>query len=1425
MLQTRDLLRRLRHLFSGRSVLVSDFDIRISDFVLRAVPALLLLLSPAACAGAELECLGRRFVPDGGFYHVASGRHGFFIPRLDAGARLQLYLKNTGAAPLEVRGLRIAGKPFEELPPVPIGRHNPDSKWWLLWPNPIPPGAVATLRLRIADLEAIPEGPVQIDLLGADRVETFHVPRQTSPLWLPFIGFSADLKRVTIYAANRGDTAIRLTAGSVHIDASPTPAALPETEIQPGGVVPLILDLAEPLVAGRETFFQVAAKDGQTACGAIRVFPSRFGVTLWDGHVRLDEDDARRHHIDRDVPGDNHVVDEPIGNRVPTMALRDRILGLLRKTPERPLLVQYSGYEENLIYADMADVHMTHHGNTEQDLSLYLTWPKPIWYLPQNAWGRKEGIGKPEHWYPLEDLGREALEGIAHGAKNIQWFVYANLWDQGYERRGGHDFGRIFQDFFMPGAIGNPVLWDRVGRISGVLQVVGPYLAVSCPLPPKINPQGIEVTTLVSGTDKAVVVLVDHRTPTAFYKQTQPVQRQQVLYGQTVRVGVPRYVRATHAFAVDPLAGVVPIEAKAAPGEWELHVPEISGAAIIVLGNTGDGATLKQAWDERSRTFCSSDDARRTLRFASAEHPAAPWRAPECSYRVACHATNQGSQPAAVLSGPIGLPLRRHVDPLSVRVYEVAGPRAQAVPFHAEVEKAFEDFSQGEIERRFEFHPTPKGKPQLWRHVLDGNRLVSYGRAPQEKTQVWYKVAPKDPQPWGQGPWVPIEFGALRFEINRRGCPHMLVLNVQFDFDGDGREDGGLGYWDFHGPEVVQIQRLDESWERVELDLHHAFRARWPDRALAGRYKFWFQVILRPNSPEGEYGWSLRHVSVGGGRLTVKPAQPLAPRESRDFEVYFDLKANRKLPGTASVFAPAAGTVPIFAPAEMGLSPSEGPKIERSPSRDPAPAQTGLPASKGSETCNESPLADPSLAGRGAPCPFETSAPQPAGVAVRVDGKRISAMADAVGSGLFLRWIDATGSVRFQQFLPAASDRRREFHLPAASSPDHMLCAVPVQPGGEGALFCFDGRGKRLSPQDRLRETKALRVAWSQPADEPVWSLGSTPDGDQFLVAQGKSVRLLARDGTPLWTKDYPGRVFYAVFSQDHSRVYVATNLEEPRQVAYPEAHVLAYDRHGKQLWKHKVGQTVFALAGGFSDQGLALARYDGRVFRLGPDGQVLWDAPGGSFYTWDIQPLADGGMLLTGTSGLVRLDPNGKPLRRFPGKDHAMTGASTPDAGLLALGGFRLHLADGEGREIAAPYLGRFVRTLRIAPDGQHVACGSCDGQLSLVDRSGQVLWTRSNPASYVTAVEFLPHAKGLVAAREVFDYAPATMWRFRDQVEAYDLAGNLLWQHDGPWRTRSPSMNRFVLSSDGRRLLLAAGGDVRLMELPGKDAQRKSE
>lgn len=1319
-----------------------------------------------APAAEPLRLLGSRLTRDGDFPYGKDHPLGTFVPRLDMGGRIHLYFQNTSQVPFEITTLSINGKKWDEIPAIPIGGHFPDSKWWMLWPNPVPTGEVATLRVRLQDLDVLGKEKTTVELAGKEGSQSFTVPLADSPLWMPSIGFSEDLAKVIVYAANSGSKPIILAeGGGVAIDGTNLKGTLPQAELKPGESVSIAIQLEKPLIEGRETIFQIKATGGETACGALRVFPSRFSVTLWGvGTPSMDRMDLTNHGISLDVPGSLVFQDEPIGCRVSPMALRDRIIESFRKHLGRPVMVQCSGYEENLLYCDMADISTTH-DHLDEDLSLFLTWPKPICFLSWGAWGRKEGVGKAEYWFPQENHRYEAFKGVAHGARHNQWFSDVNLWEQGYGRGGGIDWARTFQDFYMPQATGNPVEWDRVGRISTALQVAGLYLAQSAPYQRTTNEQKIEITTLASGVAKAVVILVDHRTLAGrhstpkFYRQAAAESQQQILYNQKVRASIPRHVKATHAFCIDPFAGVLPVQIQTvASGEVELSVEEIEGAVLMVLGDTNDGEVLRAGWEKRGRTVSPCDDARATALAAGVRKPEAPWHATECQYRLKLDVTNPATVDTSSIIGAVPFPKERHVNPDSVRVFEIAKGKPLAVPFYLETERVYEDFSNPDIAKRLDISVQgSKEEKSFLRYTLEKGVLTFACRKLSATNQIAYFVRFKEPQPWGTSPWIPYDFGLLALDIERNRCSTEFHVCLSWDNNVDGEVEASSGWVNCIGR--VASEDLGGGWMRYYFDAEKSFREALPNQNYGGQYDLKIAIVHQVGGRPEEMSWSIRRIAVMGGRLALKPQQPFKVGEKKRFELYFNLKENG-----------SSKPSPLF---------------------DKAVAEGAVRAEIAAQEIESS------------------------GVSAKVSGKKVNVTTDADVPSLFLRHITGDGTVQFQKILSPVSARQFKASLPAALQANDVLACVPVQPGGEGVTFCFGPGGNLLDGLEGL-ERKVVPARWTIPTERIPWSVDMTPDARQILVGYANSVRLVNADGTLAWEQKYPGRVFYAYFRKDHTRVYVAANLKETPRVDYPEAHVFCYDLQGKELWKHKVGETIFDLATDFADNGLAFSRWNGNVVRMGLDGKVLWDAHSGNFYTSMLQPLADGRIIAAGLNGTMVLGTDGK-IQGRAGVDKgapSITGTANADASLLVTAGNRVNFCQG-GKIVTSVPAGRFPRVIRFSPDGQFLACGSCDGVFKLLKPTGEELWEKTDRSSYVTWIDFLPKGQGVVVAREIFDYRPATMWLFRDVTEAYNLAGKVLWCHEGPWRTREPSMNRFVLSPDGSAMVLATGGDVRFVDL----------
>ncbi|MBD3393363.1 MAG: hypothetical protein GF418_14650, partial [Chitinivibrionales bacterium] len=507
------------------------------------------LVSVCACF-ARLELVGTRLMPMRDF--DANGPDH---------ARLFLYVRNTGGSAsisdYAIDGTRHGGMPDAA---APVG-NIPTTRWWMCWPNPVGSGDITTVQIHLVNrAQTLGSSGTShtVTLYHGGGSTDFTVTPAATDLWMPFVAFSDNLKHVTVYAGNRGSSAITLASGGgIKINSASASGTMPSSTVEPGDVVPIAVSLSSALEGGSHVLFELAAQGGARCLGSMRAIPSTYGVSFWQ-FGDYDQRDLQAHFIDTDIPGSANFQDEPIGSGVPPQQLADRVVQALDGGRTSPIMIQLTGQEENRIYCGMADIAMTHHENPDQDLSLFLTWPRPIWYLPQNAWGRMENLNwQKENWYRLEDLHRQAFQGLGHGAKNTQWFTYQNLWQQGYGFGGGGEVARTHQDMSMPGAVGNPVLWDRVGRVSAVCQILEPYLKNSAPGKRYVDNNGLEVSTIVSANGaNAVIVLVDNATERAFYLESQSTRSQTVFTDVTVEARVPGYLSASRAYLVDPFEGI-----------------------------------------------------------------------------------------------------------------------------------------------------------------------------------------------------------------------------------------------------------------------------------------------------------------------------------------------------------------------------------------------------------------------------------------------------------------------------------------------------------------------------------------------------------------------------------------------------------------------------------------------------------------------------------------------------------------------------------------------------------------------------------------------------------------------------------------------------------------------------------------------------
>ena len=991
-------------------------------------------LLAVALAGAvtaqELRVTGARLTPDADFYAHGHGVHTTFLGDHLDGGRLLVLFSNDGEVPITPVGVSLAGRDFDEFTDAAILNGDiPSVNWWSVEPATVAPGEMGSLRVRLLDLNDIGEreGELELSLRTDQGSATLTLSPESSPLWIPYAAFLTDsdgmMTEAVVYLGNSGSQPLTLADdGGVSIGGVAAVGTIPEPRLEPGLTVPVRVTLPRPLRPGSWVTLEVRPHDQPPAIASLRAFPADFGVSFWQVGTspNLTDPSFQTHSISLDTPGATVLQDEPFTGRVAPDEVLRRIRTTQLNAPQNPVMLQLTSYEENLIYSDMSDITLTHVGEVEQDLSLFMSWPKPIWYMPFNAWAQIEGLGLEEAWRPLEDLTRQALGGIARGAKHIQWFTYWNLWEQGFGRGGASETTRTHPDIFLFGAVGNPVLLDRVGRISRTLEAAREFLSVSAPYHRERTGVGVEVATLLSGMDRAVVVLIDRRTPPPFYTQQDPDWQPLRLGDLQIEAALPRFVVAERAFLIDPLTGIheLPLE-RLDEERVALQVPELNAAALIVVGDETDGQRLRQAWRTPSRE--TSENVAVSAIASSRSVPELPWIYPESRYRFPVTITNPGPSARLLLSFDLPWPNGVPIDPDSIRVVEMSDGVATPVSFSAEPSSVYAVFGD-ERGDTMALSDNPRFG-DLYSGGLTGEGFENtYQSHPSERYA--YGLGVVNDGSWGRDGWIATSYTRLSLETRdleatRNAKAQRLILD--FDLDLDGVRDESVALFLVRQPSEVLV----DGWTRFDIDVEAALRTRRPDlTTIQGAWRPWFQTEVFPSPDPRPSTWTLRRMTAERNtRIALQPSAALGPGATASYAVYFDRLDNGPVSRSSH-------------------------KLPRLPSSSPQPSLAG----------------DLEIAG----------------AEVSLAGDLLSISTQANERAVLVKHIDDQGRLLQQVILRPENGSYPPLQLARRPGPDDLIVATVIQPGGVGHPFSFTAGGDLLR-YDQLPSTETLPSRWTPP--------------------------------------------------------------------------------------------------------------------------------------------------------------------------------------------------------------------------------------------------------------------------------------------------------------------------------------------------------
>lgn len=1317
-----------------------------------------LLMCAGSAYGLSADLIGHRLEPDSFVPGSSSAFNKAYQSSIKSGGRLHVYFRNTSGSSIKVSDIRINGTPFAYLPDEKRGDFFDHTTWWMGWPETVPNGETGAIWMRLKDIAAtLGSGNITFTLVcNAGNID-FTFDPEPSDLWIPFVGFMKNQRGFVVFVGNRGDSAITLpSGGGLELNGQAVSGTLPTTTIQPGDTVPIEISTSY-YSKGTPMIFKVTSQDGQhMAAGHQRIFPAQFGVTCWFDDNGWDERDATNHFIDLEMNGIDRFKDEPTGHREdPRDPFATDILDAWDSDPTEVRMIQLTEYEENLIFSGMADAHMSHRGPKEQDCALQMSWPNPVWYLPQNAWARGETWMARENWYPLEDMRFQAFRAVGQGAKNIQWFSYVNLWEQGYGRGGGADLGRTHQDDMMMGAGGNPVIWERIGRVSGTLQLLRDYWDVSAPAYRDVDDHRIEINSVLLDDNKLISVLADSRTP--FTKMDQAVGTdewpQQILYNYPVSIRKPSFVEPTRALLIDPYKGVQSLTIAANNStNVVVVVPEIDTAAIILLGDSSDESALQAAWANMQDKFSDVDNLKATLLARTSSATSRKWLAPDRHYRVRVAVTNIAGWSASVLGLPMDLPLNRTISSNSVRVFEVTPTSTNEVSFFYEPEQSVENF-EGNVISRVSGSPNP---PAGYYQFTQSNGALHVNAPITSRNRKNIYLDFSSPS-WGKGRWISSEFKGVRIDGRFgtfSGAKNIMTI-LDFDKDGNGSVDGSVTL--YYLAEILERNGAD-GWTEYMIDVEEQFAERYPGEEFRGQWKLRYLTALYANSFVDEQ-YSFREITACcADTVRVRPSGGTLPaRQSRWYEVYFDVAENGPH-SRSGYWDESLRGASVFADATSHALP-----IER--------AGTVVMASPGSAALQ-----------------FSTS------VSV---------------SNLYVRHLATNGAFVAERMLSPSGSRSFSTTMPRALLEGETVAVVPVEASHEGGVFLYDASGIPVGAH-----TPNVNQEWARTFDDESYSIDMTKDGNIIAVAHGNVLSLYDKGGTNFWQTSYEGRTAFVEFSPDEQWLYVAANRSSDHFNSSNWKIMKIPATGGSEIWSSTAGSGVVAYPGRtildmkvFPDGGVGYAEWNGYCVRLSQGGNRIWSRNVG-FYANGLSPRTNGAAVLGPFDArLVDEYGNSQATADFGGAGNAVGAAE--NGGLWAAAGNTL-MVYSNSTKLAEHYIGRYVRKIEVSSNGTYLAAGTADGVFALLDGQGNLLWQKEKNNSYISDIELLPDGSGVAFAREVFDYSQPHQWRFRDVIEAYYWNGEQRWHQEGPWHDQ-PFMSQFSLNSNGTYMAVLSDGHVR--------------
>ena len=599
------------------------------------VCAVLMILMVSACTVPPLLR-----APDGPLY--AS----YYVPdAIPYAGNIHVYLRNPSQEPLTVTSISMDGKTIGKIWLTDESFLGPDVReeyikvvndqlaWYRVWPNPVPPGGVAEVILRLMPKACEAPRHELAFAFAAHEPLTVAVPMRPPASTLEYVALSAGLDAVHIYARGQEEKPVRLSR--VEIDGRPA-----EAEIHPvfSGFSYAKVELTKPWERG--SFHCVAVRAGRERRAAlIRALPTppplgimgnvsdreaeQYANHLFDANLAFtsvgssvydtldkhgltgayiyyrrlkpgekkyepvfyDRPQALGHVNGRDSLWAYFLEDEPDGRYHLTSLPRAGISRDVERAnqfcrifdPEHPtyLQINHGGYPRNMyVYSQIPDYVCTH---------AYALGTDAVVKSTQDHVAHTQAASRPRPFYYLNCGYCRRGKGRAHEPDEMRLEVHTAL----------ACGAKSFQWYPAHGDVGllkHPKMWNAVGEMNGVLHQVLPLVSIGMPVgQPTVEGGNILGSTILCGDKAMVVVLVNKdfsASPEKF--EIRPVRVK-------VSVRLPRFMTAAGVCTVHFPRGLPDRPAKIDGSNVEFSVNVGAGAIAVIYADESVFEQMRQA--------------------------------------------------------------------------------------------------------------------------------------------------------------------------------------------------------------------------------------------------------------------------------------------------------------------------------------------------------------------------------------------------------------------------------------------------------------------------------------------------------------------------------------------------------------------------------------------------------------------------------------------------------------------------------------------------------------------------------------------------------------------------------------------------------------------------------------------------------------